>query len=175
MNIVFLDIDGVIQPYDAECRYILKDNDIINRLNLQYGINYEKYSYEDVISAVYDWDHQAIARLKYILDKTNSKIIVSSNWRDKDNIYKMRDLLKIQGLDSYWLDDTPLDEDKNHNTLALRRYHEIMQSINNYKIDNFVILDDEKELLNYYPNNLILTHNIISISNMNDAIRILKE
>ena len=174
MNIIFLDIDGVLQPYDAECRYLIQDKQIINRLSLQFGVDYSKYSFEDVISVVYDWDYQAISRLKYILEQTNSKIIVSSNWRRKNQLYKMRDLLKIQGLDKYWLDDTPIDDDKTHNTLALKRYHEIMESLKKYEINNYAILDDEKELFYYYPNNLILTNNIISIQNMNDAIKVLK-
>ncbi len=33
MNIVFLDIDGVLQPYDAEYRFLNIDKKIINELS----------------------------------------------------------------------------------------------------------------------------------------------
>ncbi len=125
MNIVFLDIDGVLQPYNSGYRFLNVDKRIIRNLSMQYNIDYSKYDFWDVASVYYDWDEQAISRLKYILDETNSKIIISSNWRS--NIYpnKMRDLLTIQGLGNYWFADNIIFEYEENDTLAKRRAREI--------------------------------------------------
>ena len=108
MKVVFLDIDGVLQPYDSELRFIDIDKNLITKLSQKYNTDYSKYEFYDVASAYYDWDNQAVARIKYILDETNSKIIASTNWRRKELPYKIRDLLRIKNLDSYWLCDNEI-------------------------------------------------------------------
>ena len=173
MNIVFLDIDGVLQPYDAEFRFLNLDRRIIEKLSIKYKTDYSRYGFFDVSSTYYDWDEQAVCRLKYILDKTSSKIIVSSDWRRSNEIYKMRDLLKIQGLDSYWFSDNIIMNKELEPDKSVRRAKEIEDSLNKYKIDNYVILDDDKGLEPFYPNNVVITNNMISIDNMNESIRIL--
>ena len=174
MNIVFLDIDGVLQPYDAEFRFLNLDRSIIDKLSLKYGVDYSKYSFYDVAAVYYDWDEQAVSRLRYILNETNSKIITSSDWRNAKDLYKIRDLLKIYELDNYWLDDNIILKYELGDTFPLIRAREIKHSIDKYNLDNFVILDDMKELSDYYPDNSVITNNIISIDNMNDCINILK-
>ena len=44
-----------------------------------------------------------------------------------------------------------------------------------YPIDNFVVLDDMKESIKYYPNNAVITKDYMSITDMNDCIKILKK
>ena len=171
MNIVFLDIDGVLQPYDSENRFY-SDKRTIGKLSNKFGIDYSKHSFYDVTAVYYDWDSQAVSRLKYILDKTNSKIIISSDWRNNNDPNKMKDLLTIQKLDSYYFcDNVILDK---VNSLAYTRALEIQDSLNRYNIDNYVVLDDMKELREYFPDNIVVTNNIISVSNMNESIKILQ-
>ena len=108
MNIVFLDIDGVLQPHYAESRFYFTQEDfkgVAKRLFQQTGINYLQYDISDVLAVVYDWNPQAVARLKYILDSTESKIITSTDWKSDKYPNKMRDLLEIQGLGKYWYKD----------------------------------------------------------------------
>ena len=171
MNIVFLDIDGVLQPYDSENRFY-SDESIIKKLSELYNIYYNKYSFYDVSAVYYDWDHQAIDRLKYILDKCDAKIIISSDWRNIKEPNKMRDLLTIQKLEKYYFgDNIILDK---HIDLAHTRADEINDSLNKYPISNYVVLDDMKGLSGFFPNNSVITNNIISINDMNEAIKILK-
>ncbi len=124
MNIVFLDIEGVLQPHFSNYGFNANKK-IIETLSNKYNIDYHQYDFYDVAAVYYDWDEQSICRLKYILDKTNSKIIISSNWRS--NIYpnKMRDLLTIQGLGNYWFADNIIFEYEENDTLAKRRAREI--------------------------------------------------
>lgn len=174
MNIVFLDIDGVLQPYNAEFRFLNLDRNIIKKLSNEYNTDYSIYEFDDVIAAYYDWDEQAISRLKYILDQTSSKIIVSSDWRRANAIYKVRDLLKIQHLDNYWFSDNIIISKDVEKDKSVRRAKEIENSLKIYNIDNYVVLDDDKGLKSFYPNNSVITSNIISIDDMRECIRILK-
>ncbi len=176
MNIVFLDIDGVLQPYHAESRFYFTEKDfkhVSERLLEKTGIDYLQYDISDVLAVVYDWHPQAVARLKYILDSTESKIIASTDWKSDKYPNKIHDLLEIQGLGKYWYKDNIIIKD----ILPLPeiRHLEIEDSLRKYPIDNFVVLDDMKELKDFYPNNTVITNDYMSINNMNDCIKILKK
>ena len=86
----------------------------------------------------------------------------------------MRDLLTIQGLGNYWFADNIIFEYEENDTLAKRRAREIEHSLEKYNINNFAILDDEKKLGTYFPNNSVITHNKIEIEDMKKCIKILK-
>ncbi len=174
LNVVFLDIDGVLQPYDAEECFYSYDKKLIASLSKEFNVDYSKYNFCDVAAVYYDWDEQAICRLKYILDQTSSRIIVSSDWRCLNKSYRIVDLLKIQHLDKYWIADNQILIPDPKDSIDLLRAKEIKKSIETYGINNFVVLDDMKEMYNHFPNNSVITHNIISIDNMNEAIKILK-
>lgn len=176
MNIVFLDIDGVLQPYHAESRFYFTQEDfkrVSKRLLQQTGIDYSKYDISDVLAVVYDWNPQAVARLKYVLDATESKIIASTDWKSERFPNKMHDLLGIQGLGDYWFKDNIIV--KEAKSLPEIRHLEIEDSLNKYPIDKFVVLDDMQELKNYYPDNAVITKDYMSINDMNDCIKILKK
>lgn len=176
MNIVFLDIDGVLQPYNAETRFYFNNIDqarALKRLKETVKIDYSQYDISDVLAVAFDWNEQAVARLKYILDKTDSKIIISSDWRSEKYPNKMHDLLEIHQLGKYWFKDNVIIKE----TLPLPqiRHLEIEDSLKKYPIENFVVLDDMKGLLEYYPDNAVITNDYMSITNMNDCIKILKK
>ena len=173
MKIVFLDIDGVLQPYDSEYRFYEKDNQLIDKLSQKYNTDYYQYSFYDLSAVYYDWNKQAISRLKYILNETQSKIIISSDWRNINYPNKMKDLLKIHNLDNYYFADNIIINDAN--SLHEKRSKEINYSLNKYDIDNFVIIDDMKKLEEYFKDNIVITNNIIGINDMNKAIKILKK
>lgn len=173
MRVVFLDIDGVLQPHNSFERFKYMNNDTISYLSNKYNCDYFKYDSYDVCSVYVDWSNDAVERLKYILDYTGSKIIVSSNWRDSKNIYKMRDLFKIKGLDKYWKDDNPYII--NQENYYRERACEINASINKYDISNYVILDDMVELIRYFPDNFVCTRGILQDEDVDRSIKILKK
>ena len=175
MKVIFLDIDGVIQPYDADYRFyaIKEQNEKINILSKEYKVDYSQYSAYDVMAAYYDWNPQAISRLKYILEQTNAKIISSTDWKRDNKPFLIRDLLKLYNLDKFWYADNIIIKDQK--PIYEIRNLEIQDSLSKYPIDNYVILDDMKELKDYYPNNAVITNNYLSINDMNDCIKILKK
>ena len=158
MNVVFLDIDGVVQPHNSFTRFDYMNYDTIKYLSDKYHT---------------DWEFSAVERLKYILDSTNSRIIISSNWREPNNSYKMYDLLKIQGLDKYYYADNPyIIEDSSYYKI---RTKEINASLNKYDIKNYVILDDMVDLIRYFPSNFVCVNNYINDKDVERAIKILKK
>ena len=173
MNVVFLDINGVLHPHNSFKRFNYMHTDILQRLSFEHGIDYTKYSSYDICGVYYDWDKEAVYRLRYILDNTNSKIIVSSNLRDSYNKYKMRDLLEIYRLGKYWFCDTPINKD--NLKYYLHKAKEIQDTIDKYNIDNYVVLDDMVELIRCFPNNLVCTRNCIQDEDVKRAIKILKK
>ena len=148
-------------------------DDTIRYLSCKYNANYFQYSKYDVCAVYVDWSKEAVERLKYILDYTNSSIIISSNWRDPNNKYKIRDLLKIQGLDKYWVDDNPYII--NQGSYHKERASEINSSISKYNINNYLILDDMVELIRYFPDNFVCTKNFIKEEDVERSIKILKK
>lgn len=82
MKIVFLDIDGVLQPYDSDNRFYeinAKTKKLVMELSEKYNIDYSQYSIYDILATYYDWNDDAISRLKHILSITSSKIIITSD------------------------------------------------------------------------------------------------
>lgn len=175
MNVVFLDIDGVLQPYDSEDRFYEIDDKVrmlVKKLSEIHNVDYSQYNVYDILSVYYDWHNDAVSRLAHILSDTNSKIIVSSDWRSSKKIYKMRDLLKIRYLDKYWLADNPIIK---FGSQVENRFLEIKESLARYPIENYVVLDDLEGLKNHFPDNAVITYDYLKTRDMNECIKILKK
>lgn len=175
MNVVFLDIDGVLQPYDSEDRFYEIDDKVkmlVKKLSEKHDVDFLQYNVYDILAVYYDWNNEAVNRLAHILNDTDSKIIVSSDWRSSKSIYKMRDLLKIRYLDKYWLADNPIIKT---GSIVENRALEIKESLKRYSIDNYVVLDDLEGLKCYFPNNAVITYDYLKTSDMNNCIKILKK
>lgn len=171
MKIVYLDVDRVLQKEEAEL-FFCNEPKLIEGLKEKFNIDYSIYKTYEVYNAMYDWDPQAIARLKYILDQTGSNIVASTNWRSQEQPNKMRDLLTIHGLEGYYIGDTPFVPVKM--SFEEDRAWEIQRSIEFYKPDNYLVLDDKVGLRPYFPNHIVITEDLLSINDMHEAIRILK-
>lgn len=132
MNIVFLDIDGVL----ITDRYIIH-----RRFNHRKDFNPN------------DFDPICVQKLKEILDKTNSKIVVSSSKREGRTVKELIEMFDKYGLGSYIIDRTPV--------MYRKRGDEIQEWLNTtgkskYRVDKFIIIDDEKDMGKLMPY-LILT------------------
>lgn len=156
-NILFLDIDGVLQPYSSQKRFEHNLEETIEYVCDKYNDDiYKEISKYDVGAVFYDWDEIAIGILKKILLETNSYIVIHSNWRESKDIKKMKALFKIHDLDEYVVDSCE------HNGNGEKIYF-IKKYIEEHKqeINNYIIIDDDDMTLdlggNFYQTNNILT------------------
>ena len=81
-KVIFLDIDGVLQPTSAQERF----NHDMEALKVELAEKYQddhfleldKY---DVAAVYYDWNKQAVERLRGLLWHCDAEIVLSSDWR----------------------------------------------------------------------------------------------
>ena len=113
MKVIFLDIDGVLQPYASKNRFEIDRKVLRERLSKELNTDYTIYNEYDVAACYADWDKEAVERIKKIIKKTDAKIVISSDWRSKELPNKMKDFLKIHNMDKYWVGETDdIDEEK---------------------------------------------------------------
>jgi histidinol phosphatase-like enzyme len=136
MNIIFLDIDGVLNTE----RYIV------------YQV---KNKIADGYEAQFNFDPRAMSNLREIINKTSAKIVISSTWRifkdDKtdefwnailDNFAKYYIPAEIIGV-------TPVLHTERGN--EIRKWLEDNQNLN---IENFVIIDDDSDMCEFTETHL---------------------
>lgn len=122
MNAIFLDVDGVLNS--------------INKLKEVYNKTKKAHSGYN-----YPFGENAIENLKEIVEKTNSKIIITSTWR-KNRIGKM---ILLKKLKEYGIDDKVVGYT---NIINDNREEEIKEYLRrNPNIKNFIIIDDSSKLI----------------------------
>lgn len=134
MKVIFLDIDGVLNVY-------CQGRD-------EYGCTFHKH-FED--------------NLRWIIEETGAKIVISSTWR-RDGLDVMQNLWKHRNLPGEVIDITPTEVDVvEYGTCEfydlVDRGHEIQQWINNHDIVNYVIIDDDNDMLPSQRGNFVRTAN----------------
>lgn len=137
IKVIFLDIDGVLN-------IISQDHDIFG------GVFHKHF----------------VVNLKRIIDNTGAKIVISSTWR-YDGLKKMKDMWVHRELPGEVIDITPDTYDLVN--LGLFRYydevdrgHEISFWLEQHpEVENYVILDDDNDMLDTQRNNFVRTSNNI--------------
>lgn len=153
-NIIFLDIDGVLNGYN-----------FLNLLgwNIACLLHVQNW-YKTHTRSPFTIHEEKVKRLSKIVKATNAKVVMSSSWRfafwkdkyeDKtDNQKLLTDLLNKYNIEV--IDITPSDIER-------RRENEILMWLSNVKneVNNFVILDDERFDLEYFvDNHLVQTSSV---------------
>jgi len=134
MKIIFLDIDGVLN--------------VISQGWDDFGSLFHKH-FED--------------NLRMIIEKTGAKIVISSTWKS-DGLKRMQEMWKHRNLPGKVIDITPdCIEIVNKGICEfydlVDRGHEIQYWIDTHNIDNYVILDDDNDMLDNQRNNFVRTSN----------------
>ena len=120
MNIVFLDIDGVISPNDTiydlteKLFHELMFNPQIHD-QLKYEPEYRQWLTDEILRT---FDRECVSRLINFLDQTQSKIVVHSTWRRMPGQQITEYVLRCLGLESYFHENLyapmKLSSDKAH-------------------------------------------------------------
>ena len=128
MNIIFLDIDGVLNTWRFQ----------------DYQVKHHEC---DSWNAQFNFDPICMKNLKELIDKTNAYIVISSNWRDTDNGIKdiCNNLKLYEIINDRYFSSTPLLKDKTRG----EEIKEWLYMFSDMDI-NYVILDYYKYLLYHY-------------------------
>lgn len=132
INIIFLDIDGVLNTH----------NHLVKQVE-EAGKNY----YE----AQFNFCPVSLENLKQIVEETNSKIVISSTWRSSrdmpyDNPHHRFWKAIQRNLNTVNLDREIIDITPYINTLDRIRGQEIQLWLSQHLVDNFVIIDDDSDM-----------------------------
>ena len=164
-SIVFLDIDGVICPYCGDTRWHHNLKELAEYLKNKYKDDiYLKIPEPDLGGAFYDWDLEAIGKLKTILDETDSEVVIHSDLRIWNNLEYFKGLFKLHGMDEYVIDVCGPRLDK------VKTVEEYLEKTDN--IENYVILDDNDELA-VFNGHFVLTYDKLNDNNVEEACKIL--
>lgn len=150
-KVIFLDIDGVLQPLSARKRF---DHDLI-KLQSEFASKDQTYAdmnRYDIGAVYYDWHEQAIFNLKKLCQKYNAKIVVSSAWRERKSKNHLLKLFALHDLDQYVVDTTPILE-----RFGVNRADEVSLYLKQHPhIHDYVILDDcDFNFPKQFPNNFV--------------------
>ncbi|MDR2140654.1 MAG: hypothetical protein LBR11_02520, partial [Deltaproteobacteria bacterium] len=108
-KVIFLDIDGVLQPHSSQKRFARIEDGSIAKLYEElkriHNVDYSVYDECDVAAVYYDWRKSSVELLRDILLKTGAKIVLSSDWRIF-GMNAMYDFFTIHGLQEYYIDQT---------------------------------------------------------------------
>jgi hypothetical protein len=116
------------------------------------GIEYKRYLL---------FDHRAVKYLNEILSKTEANIVISSSWRKIHTLDEIREQFKSQGI---------IDVDRVVSMTGGSkdgiRGGEIQTWIDNNPCGNFVIIDDDSDMI-HLMDHLVLTRNATGLSYRN--------
>ncbi len=169
--IIFLDIDGVLQP--CHHRYRFENN--LDDLKASYILedpSYTTLNKYDLGAVKYDWRPESVELLKQLCILGKAKIVLSSNWRTGKTIEQLKLLFKIHGLDTWLVDKTP-DLQYLGRNIEIKRY---LDSIPDRDPRTpFMIIDDShiKDLRSTFPGQFILSPHYLDEPVYLSALKIL--
>lgn len=160
-NIIFLDIDGVLQPYNNKYRFEHDLTKLPTYFKEKFNDDiYDKINIYDLGACYYDWNEISIGILKELLYKTKSMLVIHSSWKDTIPQNQLVALFKIHQLDEYILDVIKPGNKK----LGIKEYLE------HNKIDNYLIIDDSHFEIDFGLN-FYLTNNFLNINDYYNIIQ----
>lgn len=130
MKYTFLDFDGVLnsRTFFNLCKGRDKDDKLI------------LVEYDDM------FDTEAVERINKLVDKTGTKIVISSSWRINHSLSELNDLLKKSGARFEAIDVTlNLHEARG---IEIQTYLDHLASKGEV-VDSFIIIDDDSDMAHF--------------------------
>lgn len=154
-KVVFLDIDGVVNTLIIDTKPFKTDRGQISRDGFYYKLNMPD---DGEVS-----NRQAVMWLNKLCKETNAKIVITSTWRfGNGGLEKTKKALYNSGLlkEIEIIGETP----RKYNYNNIRGY-EIEEYLNQHpEIDNYVIIDDDLDILTKQMNNFVATDTNIGMT-----------
>ncbi|MCY4148679.1 MAG: HAD domain-containing protein [Gammaproteobacteria bacterium] len=174
--VIFLDIDGVLQPYSSQKRFDHDLHELLKTLAEKYDDDlYLELDRFDLGCICFDWDIGAVERIRSICEDLEAKIVVSSDWRRGKSVEALKAYFRIHGLHYYVKDKTDnrkwRDKAPEHS-----RAGEVKEYLDAHpEIERFVIIDDgyRDEFEKLYPEQFVHTRSRMNFDNEVRARQIL--
>jgi hypothetical protein len=155
MNIIFLDIDGVLN-----CQLLYEKNKTKKELRKQVKkeqITRDEY-YADQLCT------ERIEMLNELCKDTDAKVVISSTWRMGKTVSQLQKILNDSGATFEIIDTTPIlrfDGAVRGNEIKfwIDKNIEKLCGIKYFDYHTYAIVDDDSDMLYWQRNNLFLTDN----------------
>ena len=106
-TVIFLDIDGVLQPPSSQKRFKhdLEElrRSLADRFDDEIYLGMDKY---DLGAVYFDWDSEAVERLHSVCNDFGAGIVISSDWRRSKSTPGLQALFRVHELHRYVTDKT---------------------------------------------------------------------
>lgn len=162
--VLFLDIDGVINPHN----YTKYPNE--NKIQpiflslVKRNKNIRTLPPFTVDQVYHFFDHQACIYIHKLVKEFDCKIVISSSWRCVFDHTQLKAILDLKNLGFAFIDAT---------SISSNRPQEIKEYIQKNKIQKYLVIDDFNMSLNF-PNHFILCKNCFNEENYQSARKALK-
>ena len=132
---IFQDIDGVLYPCVDRARLKIDAYMLKERL-IKMDPYYKEGNAKDLQAAYEGWNHEAMERLRQLVEASEAVIVISSSWRFMHGLRDFKQMFHLYGLREAVVDITPL---KN----GFLKEPSIMTYLQQHpEIEAYVILDD---------------------------------
>jgi hypothetical protein len=169
-TVVFLDIDGVIQPLSNNRRFKHDLEKLREELAVKYNNDeYLEMDRYDLGAVYYDWNEKAVERLRKLCVDFSAEIVITSDWRRYSPLSRLKDYFRLHDLDKYITGKIPQVPGK-------FRCDEVAEYLKtNEDIQKFVILDDAHvdDFEANYPEQFVHCRGIFDENSYKKALSIL--
>ncbi len=174
--VIFLDIDGVLQPYSSQKRFRHDLHELLKTLAEKYEDElYLDLDRFDLGCICFDWDIGAVERIRSICQDFRAKIVLSSDWRRGKSIEALKAYFRIHEL-HYYVKDKTDERTWGDRGPEYSRAGEVREYLEAHpEIERFVIIDDgyRDEFEKLYPEQFVYTSDRMNFDNEVRARQIL--
>lgn len=164
-RILFLDIDGVINPIPQRTR-LRTDVRLADRLAKQSGNNaYRRLPPSTLQLACHGWDQTAMKLLRMLCEEESLSIVISSSWGIFYSLKELKLLFALYEMDAYLVDITPYIGKRSENILSYVQTHPAIHA--------WISLDD-LPMDHLFPNHAVTTHGCLQAQDVQKARELLK-